>query len=289
MADKLTTEEFILKSQGVHGDKYSYDNAEYINIVTKLSITCGVHGDFKQTPESHYKGHGCKLCGQKRSSTEGFISKAIKEHGDKYDYALVKVVDSKTKVKIKCPIHGEFLQVPHNHIKTGCHKCAKTSNTSDFIRKAKAIHGNKYDYSLVKYELSNKPVVIKCLIHGNFHKTPSTHLIGSGCNKCYKEELPVPLHLKGKMARVYYIRIEKKDVVVYKIGVTTREINKRFKDNMRNITVVSISDYMMGEVAFGFEQAIIQRFKDFKYNGEKLLVRAGTDEMFTKDVLGLYK
>jgi len=41
-------------------------------------------------------------------TTEEFISKAKKVHGDKYDYSLVEYVNNKTRVTIICPIHGEF-------------------------------------------------------------------------------------------------------------------------------------------------------------------------------------
>jgi len=55
------------------------------------------------------KGEGCQKCnGIKRYTTEIFIEEARKIHGDKYDYSKVKFIDTTTKVKIICPIHGEF-------------------------------------------------------------------------------------------------------------------------------------------------------------------------------------
>lgn len=42
------------------------------------------------------------------SGTFDFIEKAKKVHGDKYDYSLVDYKKSHTKIKILCPIHGEF-------------------------------------------------------------------------------------------------------------------------------------------------------------------------------------
>ena len=54
-----------------------------------------------------------------------FFEKTKKVHGDKYDYSKVEYVNTNTKVCIICPIHGEFLQTPHNHIRgCGCPKCA---------------------------------------------------------------------------------------------------------------------------------------------------------------------
>ena len=82
----------------------------------------------------------------KRKTTEEFIKEAIGVHGEKYDYSKVEYKNNKIKVCIICPEHGEFWQTPTLHInqKCGCPKCWK-KDTNDFIEKAKAIHGNKYD------------------------------------------------------------------------------------------------------------------------------------------------
>ena len=58
----------------------------------------------------------------KRLTTEEFTQKAFKKHGNKYDYSLVKYVNSKTKVKIICPKHGVFEQKPNIHFK-GINEC----------------------------------------------------------------------------------------------------------------------------------------------------------------------
>jgi len=56
--------------------------------------------------------------------TKEFIDKAIKIHGNKYDYSKVEYIKSNDKVYIICNIHGEFQQTPNGHIqKKGCKKC----------------------------------------------------------------------------------------------------------------------------------------------------------------------
>ena len=57
-------------------------------------------------------------------------------------------------------------------------------NKELFIEKARAIHGNKYDYSKVEYINNKKPVCIICPEHGEFWQTPHGHLKGYGCNLC---------------------------------------------------------------------------------------------------------
>jgi hypothetical protein len=54
----------------------------------------------------------------------------------------------------------------------------------NFVEKAQSIHGNKYDYSKVKYINAKSKIIIICSIHGEFEQTPSCHIQGNGCQKC---------------------------------------------------------------------------------------------------------
>lgn len=121
-------------------------------------------------------------------TTNDFIQKAVSIHGDKYDYSYVNYINAKTKVKIICPIHGLFEQTPNNHLygKCGCPICAgnRKSDLSDFIRKARMVHGDQYDYSKSVYVNSKTPLAIICKKHGSFLQSPVNHLSGKGCPKC---------------------------------------------------------------------------------------------------------
>ena len=122
-----------------------------------------------------------------KSKTEEFIKRAKKVHGDRYDYSKVKYINSNTKVIIICNKHGDFEQLPNNHSYRGdrCPKCAgKYKTTEEFIKEAKIKHGDKYDYSKVKYINSNTKVIINCNKHGDFEQLPTCHLNGEGCIKC---------------------------------------------------------------------------------------------------------
>ena len=67
----------------------------------------------------------------------------------------------------------------------GCPVCSgKKFNTSDFIKKSKLVHNNRYDYSLVEYTRGYEKIKIICSIHGVFEQTPNIHLCGCGCPKC---------------------------------------------------------------------------------------------------------
>lgn len=128
----MTKQDFIDRAKCILGDKYDFTKTTYINQHIKTIITCKLHGDFLTYPcNVLHKRCGCPLCmGEKISkskalTTEKFISKALKVHGNKYDYFLSKYINSSTKIKIICPIHGVFEQMPNNHLRgCGCPKCA---------------------------------------------------------------------------------------------------------------------------------------------------------------------
>lgn len=63
----------------------------------------------------------------------------------------------------------------------------KKITTDEFIKRSKNIHGNKYDYSLVKYINMRTKIKIICPNHGVFEQTPNRHLFGNACPKCYLE------------------------------------------------------------------------------------------------------
>lgn len=130
---------------------------------------------------------------KKIMDTRDFIEKAVKVHGDEYDYSKVNYVNAKTKIVIICREHGEFLQTPAGHLSgRGCPICRyiKSSSASrktkeQFIKDAKNVHGDKYDYSKVDYKNNRTEVCIVCPTHGEFWQRPDKHILrGQGCPHC---------------------------------------------------------------------------------------------------------
>ena len=211
---KITTEEFIEKARKVHGDKYDYSKVKYVNYETKVCIMCPKHGEFWQTPHHHLsRKQGCHLCnGGVNLSTEEFIEKAKEIHGEKYDYSKVKYIDNRTKVCIICPEHGEFWQTPNSHLNgNGCFDCSyverglkRNSTTEEFIEKARKVHGDKYDYSKVKYVNAKTKVCIICPEHGEFLQTPNSHLSGQGCSKCKQSKMENEISLFLKQNNIIF-------------------------------------------------------------------------------------
>ena len=197
------TEQFIKESKLVHEDRYDYSKVNYVDCHTKVCIICPKHGEFWQLPGSHISGKGCKECQYEKISRKNskdlkyFIDKFKSVHGNKYDYSKTVYNGSNNKICIVCPKHGEFYQLPHNHLNgCECPECAKeksaknrTKTTEQFIEKAKVIHGNLYDYSECKYISTFSPIKIICPIHGEFWQRPNDHLNGHGCPNCVNSVL----------------------------------------------------------------------------------------------------
>lgn len=130
-----TTKEIIEKFRFVHGETYDYSMVNYKSYHEPVEIICKEHGSFFQRPSVHLKGARCPICSAKKRGIDNcltrdeYIEKAIKVHGDKYDYSKVEYVNAKVKICIICPIHGEFWQAPFNHLRgDDCPKCAKNKH-----------------------------------------------------------------------------------------------------------------------------------------------------------------
>ena len=160
MPKKLTKEEFVKRAEIIHENKYDYSKVNYINNSTKVCIICPEHGEFWQTPDAHLRGQGCPVCRyiistkkireKQGLTTELFIIKAKKVHGNKYNYSKVEYKNYETKVCIICPEHGEFWQTPHHHLNgSGCPECGRNDISE---KKLYDILCTKYDNVISQYK-----------------------------------------------------------------------------------------------------------------------------------------
>lgn len=219
---KLTCKDFINKANLIHNNKYDYSKVKYVNNSTKVCIICPEHGEFWQTPKSHLIGQGCPLCnGTFKLTNQEFIEKANFIHNNKYDYSKVEYVNSRTKVCIICPKHGEFWQTPYHHLNGhGCSKCRNENNgdrcrgdVKEFIEKANCIYNhNKYDYSKVEYINSHTKVCIICPEHGEFWQRPCCHTnLRQGCPFCNESQSEMEIEQLLCEHNILYIRQKRFD------------------------------------------------------------------------------
>lgn len=197
---KLTLEVFKKKSADLYGEKYDLAEVDYVNMKTKVKIICHEkdengteHGGFLIKPSSFLSGHSCPKCnGGVKFSFYDFLKKANFIHNEKYQYFEETYVNYTSKTKIVCPEHGEFWQTPRDHLQGHrCPMCAKeiaisklSITFSEFLEKAKKIHGDEYAYDEKSYEGYSKQMRIICKTHGEFWQKPFNHMKGHGCPMC---------------------------------------------------------------------------------------------------------
>jgi len=127
----------------------------------------------------------------RRKTQDEVINEFKNTHGSRYDYSNVIYKNAYTHVKIICRLHGPFKQQPRAHKNgQGCPKCTQSNkwvpyrDTASFIKRAKEVHGDQYDYSNTEYIKTMEKVTITCKIHGPFQQLANSHLNGRGCRQC---------------------------------------------------------------------------------------------------------
>lgn len=190
----MTKNEFIEKARKVHGDKYDYSKVEIEKTADKIIIICPRHGEFEQVANSHLQGRGCAMCSGKKFSLQDYIEKANKIWNNKYDYSKFEWKGINQKVCIICPEHGEFWQLPNNHLKgeCGCLECRGKSKNfkaitgiEDLKRISKEKFNDKFDFSKSVWKGSREKIEIICPKHGSFWTLPRQFTLNMcGCPKC---------------------------------------------------------------------------------------------------------
>lgn len=171
----------------------------------------------------------------KKLTTEEFIRRAREVHGDKYDYSPTVYINNATNVLIKCNECGTvFEQTPNRHVskRNGCPNCSRERTkkflkhemftNDEFVRRARLVHGDKYNYDKSEYAGYDTPITITCKRHGDFLQRPHEHLHGAGCGKCALEarsKLQIGVSLT-KNKKVFGVGINDYEGVVRTLGKT---------------------------------------------------------------------
>lgn len=167
----------------------------YIGAHKKYNWECKSGHMFDTTWTNILAGRWCAKCSVIErnklkiiNAANTFIDKAIKIHGDKFDYSQVEYKKAKIKVKIICnTCKNEWMQTPTNHLSGfGCPRCAQVekSTIENFIKESNIIHNNFYIYDKSIYKSAFVKLTITCPFHGDFQQTPDNHKRGKGCPHC---------------------------------------------------------------------------------------------------------
>lgn len=146
----------------------------------------------------------------KKLTQDEWIKRAKIIHNNKYIYDKTHYVNKRTKVTITCPIHGDYEQIAHNHLRgQGCPECGKEYaknwrkfNYQNFIEESKKRFNNEYDFPIIKSEYENSHSLIT-ILHLNcnttFKKIACDHITSpfGGCPKCYSSKSKLEDELKA--------------------------------------------------------------------------------------------
>lgn len=198
--NRNTQVEFIAAVKERYGDKFDLSKTEYVGLKKNVVVTCREHGEFTTSAGSFLNSKiGCPKCAlesqglKRRIEKDEYVKQLVETHGDRFEYGEILREKGGPFIQVKCKDHGWF-KASINNLRhgAGCKKCYHNSRvgiykvaTDEFVAKAIAVHGDKYDYSRVEYKGANKKVKIVCNEHGEFLQNARSHIAGQGCRKCW--------------------------------------------------------------------------------------------------------
>jgi len=125
----------------------------------------------------------------------------------------------------KSALKNDWLDIICQHIKKG--------TTEYFIEKAKAIHGDKYDYSKTIYITNHGKVKIICKLHGHFEVRASSHLTGTSCKGCAVEKKKHTNNIKYGDKKANQIQEKTKKTNLERYDVEYVFQSKEFQDKSK--------------------------------------------------------
>lgn len=214
---KTRLEMHIKKAKSIFGDRFNYDKIEfegYKDNSTKVTIVCKDHGDFKISFSDHLNlkkyshSGGCPLCskmirGSLEKRAETFKKKANLKFNGRFDYSksIISGLSDLDVFDVRCREHNiTFSTSAPDHLRFdngGCPKCSEEISLrkrlerrenlyNKYLKEAKSIHNNFYDYSKINKTLllDDYTNIIICPKHGEFKQSMNRHRMGSGCPEC---------------------------------------------------------------------------------------------------------
>ena len=196
---RLTQKErFLKKARAMYPD-YDFSRVEYKDRETHIVVVCPVHGEFKIRPrtllvgEKGQKPHGCWKCNnlippyEKELTLDTFKNRMHELYGDKYTFVWSDFNNKQSMIRFTCKEHGEQRRSVTGLLDgKGCAYCNGKFYPPDWIKNARAVHGEKYEY-----DESRPPRAIfdyiryKCPTHGWQETRYDCHVLqGCGCALC---------------------------------------------------------------------------------------------------------
>ena len=142
--NQKTLEDFIRTSEEKWGvGVFDFTNTVYRGSKKSISFKCNTCNTrlSNKKPYEHLKDdfccYGCNRIKKNEQFVKDFEKLSNEKYNSKYDYSLLPDIFRRhDKLKIICPLHGEFIQSANNHLYTatfGCQTCG-AENSSGFSR-----------------------------------------------------------------------------------------------------------------------------------------------------------
>jgi len=204
---------FITRSLERFGDVFTYNEDEYVDARSRLTIVCKLCNHiFERQASNHLSKECCPNCRKIQKHSNVYMGRPVnhntvfeneyreritQKHGDRFDLNLTEYKGWENKTYFFCKTHGRFELRPKKLYQSdhGCQECAKefvrlmkVKPREQFIEESVEQHGDKYDYAAMMYTNDSGYITLKCKVHDlEFEQEAGSHLTGcEGCPKCKK-------------------------------------------------------------------------------------------------------
>lgn len=241
----------------------------------------------------------------RKLTTEDFIYKAKLVHGDKYDYSKTVYICDKIKVNIICHSHGVFNTRASSHLEgVDCNTCIiekRKLGIEIFLKRAKDIYGDKYDYSLItSYTKCKAHLDVICRKHGSFKISADHHINRKqGCPKCkslnldgFIEKAKFVHNNKYDYSKSVYINNKANiDIICTIHGLFTQRVSDHINGKhgcpecSMELIRLSTSDFIKkSQIKHGNKYTYIKENINFKHNKEKVEIICKKHGLFKQKV-----
>lgn len=199
-------ERFLKKARAMYPD-YDFSRVEYKDRETHIVVVCPVHGEFKIRPrtlligEKGQKPHGCWKCNnlippyEKELTLDTFKNRMHELYGDKYTFVWSDYKNKQSMIRFTCKEHGEQRRSVTGLLDgKGCAYCNGKFYPPDWIKNARAVHGEKYEYDESRPPQRVSDIIrYKCPVHGWHETRYDCHVLqGCGCALCAGVQNKIP-------------------------------------------------------------------------------------------------
>ena len=191
-------ERFLKKARAMYPD-YDFSRVEYKDRETYIVVVCPVHGELKIRPrtlligEKGQKPHGCWTCNnlippyEKELTLDTFKNRMRELYGDKYTFVWSDFKNRYSQIRFTCKQHGKQQRSARVLLEgKGCAYCNGKFYPPDWIKNARAVHGEKYEYDESRPPRKTADYIrYKCPVHGWQETRYDCHVLqGCGCALC---------------------------------------------------------------------------------------------------------